>query len=291
MEVRFNAQFPREPAGADHFGGFVHVDIGGDGPVVAGDFVFLIANRFEKKRVSGNVDVRLGDLPLPGRDLGASDFESAAGVEVPENAPSEIDRLREAAVEPDQAHALLVDHQVSRHGGEDARAHTGWGELGVGARGKRDLAVAARDDGPEEGVWQHAHQLVGLLAIVGFGASRTLAHRRVNQQLLHMGKIGLMLLRAGRLAVIFDGFGKIAIRRLDDELDDVLFRGFVCVAVHPPAVIGRLDFDFVADDGGDNLLGRLGEGAAGLNGGQKGCDGQKNPQNPEGPYKSVHARR
>ena len=56
---------------------------------------------------------------MGGRDLGLFDDEAAAFVETSQDSPSEVDVLKERAVDFGQAFGGFIDHDLSLHSCED----------------------------------------------------------------------------------------------------------------------------------------------------------------------------
>jgi len=74
----------------------LEIDGAGNEMKIIADVIFLEPDRIEH-RSSGNVNVQLGDLPLPGHDLHARYIAGAAGIESSQQTPSEGDRMIEPA--------------------------------------------------------------------------------------------------------------------------------------------------------------------------------------------------
>src|ERR1700744_221052 len=94
--MAFDVQIAGDLPVAQHFGSFIEIHIVRNVVIVAGDFIFLVADGFKEERVPGNVDIHLGDLPAAIADVGAVDGERTAGIKVSEQAPGELHGVVEA---------------------------------------------------------------------------------------------------------------------------------------------------------------------------------------------------
>lgn len=279
--------------------GLVVVEVGGDWGVVGHLFGKVDVEGFDEESFAGEVELHAGEFPVVGGNFRLFEEDGAAFIEVPDDAPAEVDVGDDVGAKAGEALLGFFDPDLAGHAAQDARFGVGRVPCGVGLEGEvvalggggwsggwrwcgfaGNHDVGWNDDRAgdgalvlvEEGVGEHAHELEGAGGILLLAFAAMLLEVGVSIEFVEAVDLDLMHVRVERLATGGDGDGDITLPGLDDFLSVVAAVVFF-VEDEALGVVGRLGGHVIRDGAADE--GRGIDGGCGLRLSRSAGDGEE----------------